>query len=161
MHKKQCISQCPKTRSSNIQKKFLHCCEPVLLCAFDAQNRVQYAWAKLVFGSYRWTNNVWRRLFPVPESVEHQNLANIQYLSIEENKLLFFNLPMALLPCIKQFVHMLHHGMRVEEFPFASAGRSCTDEDVVGIGSDMGLESPCAPAHKALGCSWSDLHTHL
>ena len=25
---------------------FLHCCEPVLFCAFVAQNRVQFAWAK-------------------------------------------------------------------------------------------------------------------
>ena len=25
---------------------FRHCCEPVLFCAFDAQNRVQFAWAK-------------------------------------------------------------------------------------------------------------------
>ena len=30
------------------KKRFsLHCCEPVLLCVFNAQNRVQFTWAKL------------------------------------------------------------------------------------------------------------------
>ena len=26
---------------------FLHCCDPVLLCAFDAPNRVQFVWPKM------------------------------------------------------------------------------------------------------------------
>ena len=37
------------SRKKHIQetsKKSLHCCEPVLLCAFNAQNRVQFALAK-------------------------------------------------------------------------------------------------------------------
>ena len=44
--KNQFISLRPKLLLSNVQKKvFLPCCEPVLFCAFGAQNRVQFAWA--------------------------------------------------------------------------------------------------------------------
>ena len=48
MPEKQFISQCPKNTFIKYHKKivFLQCCEPILFCAFDVRNKVQFAWAK-------------------------------------------------------------------------------------------------------------------
>ena len=48
MPKKAIYFTMPKKHVHQTSKKIvlLHCCESVILCAFDAQNRVQFAWAK-------------------------------------------------------------------------------------------------------------------
>ena len=49
MPKKAIYFTTPKKHLHQTSKKivFLHCCEPVLLCAFNAENRLQFAWAKI------------------------------------------------------------------------------------------------------------------
>ena len=48
-HKKSNLFHYTQNRVHQTSKKivFLPCCEPVLFCAFGAQNRVQFAWAKI------------------------------------------------------------------------------------------------------------------
>ena len=73
MPKKAIYFTTPKKHVHQTSKKivFLHCCEPVLLCAFNAQNRVQFAWAK------KYTRDTHRQHAPhTPQTKNHYMKAN-------------------------------------------------------------------------------------
>ena len=96
------VVKAPSRKDARSKKiVFLHCCQPVLLCALDAQNRLQFAWAKSISlnsGLVGATSNVFQNLRTRPTQCTQsfsdirvtQDRKMVQKLGILEEKHVFY-----------------------------------------------------------------------